>query len=70
MAALPGSRAWWKGVDELSQRRRASCKVDLDNSYLMDLNDYFAKLCSNDMFIEPTPNTINSEVDIPVISER
>ena len=54
MDAPPGSRAWWKGVDELSQRRRASCKVNLDNSCLMDLNDYFARLCSDDMYIEPT----------------
>ena len=26
MAAPPGSRGWWKGVDESLQRRRASCK--------------------------------------------
>ena len=65
MAAPPGSRASWKGVDELSQRRRASCKVNLDNSCLMDLNDYFARLCSDDMYIEPTPVTISSEVETP-----
>ena len=28
MAAPSGSRAWWKGVDELSQQRPASCKVN------------------------------------------
>ena len=70
MAAPPGSRAWWKGVDELLQRRHASCKVDLDNSCLMDLNDYFTRLCSDDVYIEPTPVTISSEVEIPVISKR
>ena len=70
MDAPPGSRAWWKGVDELSQRRRASCKVNLDNSCLMDLNDYFARLCSDDMYIEPTPVTISSEGEIPLVSER
>ena len=67
---LLGSRAWWKGVHELSQRRRASCKVNLDNSCLMDLNDYFARLCSDDMYIEPTPVTITSEMEITVVSER
>ena len=36
----------------------------------MDLNDYFARLCSDDMYIEPTPVTISSEGAIPVISER
>ena len=70
MAAPPGSRKWWKGVNELSQLRRASCKVNLDNSCLMDLNDYFARLCSDDMYIEPTPVTISSGMEIPVISER
>ena len=54
----------------MSQLRRASCKVNLDNSCLMDLNDYFARLCSDDMYIEPTPVTISSEGEIPVISER
>ena len=67
---LPGSRAWWKGVHELSQLRRASCKVNLDNSCLMDLNDYFARLCSDDMYIEPTPVTISSEMEITVVSVR
>ena len=47
-----------------------SYRVNLDNSCLMDLNDYFAKLCSDDMYIEPTPVTISSEAEIPVISER
>ena len=70
MAAPPGSQAWWKGVDELLQWCRASCKVDLDNSCLMDLIDYFARLCSDDVYIEPTPVTISSEVEIPVISKR
>ena len=59
MAAASGIRAWWKGVDELSPRRRVSCKVNLDNGCLMDLNDYFARLCSDNMYIEPTPVTIS-----------
>ena len=40
------------------------------NSCLVDLNDNFAKLCSDDLYIEPTPVTISSEVEILVISER
>ena len=70
MAALPGSRAWWKEVDELSHRRCAACKVNLDNSYLVELNDYFAKLCSDDMYTEPTLVTFSDELEIPVISKR
>ena len=34
------------------------------------MNDYFAKLCSDDTYIEPTPVTISSELEIPVISEH
>ena len=45
-------------------------RVNLDKSSLVDLNDYFAKLCSDDTYIEPTPVTISSEVKIPVISEQ
>ena len=45
--------------------------LNLDDSCLMDLNDYFAKFCSDDMYIEPNPVTISSEAEIPVInSER
>ena len=40
------------------------------NSCLVDLNDNFAKLCSDDLYIEPTPVTISSEMEILVISER
>ena len=40
------------------------------NSCLVDLNHNFAKLCSDDLYIEPTPVTISSEVEILVISER
>lgn len=45
-------------------------KVNLDKSSLVELNDYFAKLCSDDTYIEPTPVTISSELEIPVISEH
>ena len=61
---------WWKVVDDLLRRRCASCKVHLDNSYLMKLNDYFAKLCSDDMYTESNLVTICNEVEIPVIFER
>ena len=47
MAAPPGSRAWFKRVDELSQGRRASCGVNMDNSCLVDLNGYLPMLFSN-----------------------
>ena len=30
--------------------------ANLDNSCLMGLNDYFARLCLDDMYIEPTPS--------------
>ena len=70
MTAPKGSRAWWKGVDTLSQWRNPFCRVTLDNSCLVDLNDYFAKLCVDDTYTEPTAVAIRSTVEIPEISER
>ena len=54
MTARLGSRVGWRGVDKLSQCH-APYKVNLEIISLMDLNDYFAKLCSDNMHIEPTP---------------
>ena len=36
----------------------------------MDLSDYFAKLCFDDTYTEPTAVAMRSTVEIPEISER
>ena len=47
--AVIGSGDWWKGVeDALSQPRRSS-SINLDNNFLVHLNDYFANLCYDGM---------------------
>ena len=44
-----GSVDWWKGVeDALSQRRRSS-SINLDNNFLVHLNDYCANLSYDGM---------------------
>ncbi|CAB3991556.1 Hypothetical predicted protein [Paramuricea clavata] len=63
-----GSKAWWKMTDALSQRKKQDRAI-LDNTRLSDLNDYFAKLCSDDTYVEPTPLRIESEVETPRVSE-
>ena len=50
--AVTGSGDWWKGVDALSQRRRSS-SINLDNNFLVRLNDYFANLCYDDSYVRP-----------------
>ena len=42
---LKGSKAWWKRVDTLSQRRSRPANFCLDNELLTRLNDYFETLC-------------------------
>ena len=64
-----GSGEWWKNVDYISQRRRTSANVNLDRNSLMELNDYFANLCQDTSYVEPTPMEICEDVNAPEISE-
>ena len=48
----------------LSQRRCSSAKVTLDMQSLVELNDYFAELCWDSAYKQPTP------AQVPEISER
>ena len=63
-----GSKAWWKMTDALSQQKKQD-RVVLDNTRLSDLNDYFAKLCTDVTYVEPKPLRIESEVETPRVSE-
>ena len=55
LQAPVGAREWWKHVDSLSQRRCSSAKVTLDMQSLAELNDYFADLCWDSAYKQPTP---------------
>ena len=67
--AVIGSGDWWKGVDALSQRRRSS-SINLDDNFLVRLNDYFANLCYNDSYVRPINMDIPDGVKPPEIPER
>ena len=67
--AVIGSGDWWKGVDALSQRRRSS-SINLDNNFLVRLNDYFANLCYDHSYVKPIDMDIPDSVNPPEISER
>jgi len=65
-----GTREWWENVDSLSQRRCHSAKVTLDKQSLVELNDYFADLCWDTAYKQPTPAQVENGVQVPEISER
>ena len=70
LQAHVGSREWWAHVDSLSQRRCSSAKVTLGMQSLIELNDYFAELCWDTAYKQPTPALVESRVQVPEISER
>lgn len=70
LQAPVGAREWWKHVDSLSQRRCSSATVTLDMQSLAELNDYFAELCWDSTYKQPTPAQVESGVQVPEISER
>ena len=45
-----GTRDWWKRVDDISQRRRPGAVLSLDHDSLRELNNYFAELCTDDVY--------------------
>ena len=57
-------------MDSLSQRRCSSAKVTLDMQSLAEMNDYFAELCWDSAYKQPTPALVESGVQVPEISER
>ena len=69
-SAAIGTSDWWKRVDDISQRRRPGAVLSLDHDSLRELNNYFAELCTDDVYTAPTPLEIGEEVEIPTVSER
>ena len=65
-----GAREWWKHVDSLSQHRCSSAKVTLDMQSLAELNDYFAEVCWDGAYKQPSPAQVESGVQVPEILER
>ena len=70
MTAPLGSRDWWRRADALSQRRGSSGGISLENSFLQELNDHFAQICTDENYTEPAAVVIDSDIEIPEISER
>ena len=54
-------------MDSLSQRRCSSAKVTLDMQSLAELNDYFAELCWDSAYKQPTPAQVESGFQVPEI---
>ena len=55
---------------DISQRRRSGAFLSLDHDFLRELNNYFAELCTDDVYTAPTPLEIDEEVEILIVSER
>ncbi|PFX22546.1 putative RNA-directed DNA polymerase from transposon X-element [Stylophora pistillata] len=69
-SAAIGTCDWWKRVDDISQRRRPGAVLSLDHDSLRELNNYFAELCSDDVYMAPIPLEKGEEVEIITVSER
>lgn len=69
-SAVIGTHDWWKRVDDISQRRQPGAVLSLDHDSLRELNNYFAELCTDDVYTAQTPLEIGEEVEIPTVSER
>lgn len=70
MTAPLGGRNWWRAVDTLSQRLGSSGSIIRENSFLQGLNDHFAQICTDENCTEPAAVLIDSDREIPEISER
>ena len=51
---------WWRRVDSISQRKNKPQPV-LNGSFLRGLNEFFAKLCQDDSYTEPSFQEIDRE---------
>ena len=51
---------WWRRVDSISQRKNKPQPV-LNGSFLRGLNEFFAKLCQDDSYTEPSFQEINMQ---------
>ena len=59
-AETTGTMQWWRRVDDISQRKNEPQPV-LNESFLRDLNGFFAKLCQDDSYTEPSFQEIYRE---------
>ena len=66
---LMGSRNWWKNVDNKSRRSSSSPRVTLNKTSLTRLNQFFSELFHDDHYVEPTPLSVDGNVDIPEVTE-
>ena len=54
---------WWRRVDSISQRKNKPQPV-LNGSFLCGLNEFFAKLCQDDSYTEPSFQEIDREKNL------
>ena len=62
-----GSKAWWKKVDALSNRKERS-NPSFDEDSVRELNHYFANLCHDEAYIRPVPMDITENIPAPKLT--
>ena len=62
-----GSKAWWKKVDALSNRKERS-NPSFDEDSVRELNHYFANLCHDEDYIRPVPMDITENIRAPKLT--
>lgn len=62
-----GSKAWWKKVDVLSNRKEKS-RSSFDEDSVRERNDYFANLCHDEDYTRPVPMDITENIPVPQLT--
>ena len=64
-----GTNEWWRNIDNVSQRRKKSAHLNLEERFLGSLNEYFAELCDDPEYVKPNLLTIADDIEVPEITE-
>lgn len=64
-----GCRGWWQHVDSTSHRRSAAAGVSFENKDLIELNEYFMSLCTDDDYTQPQNMMIDNDLEIPSVTD-
>ena len=60
---------WWRNIDNVSQRRKKSVHLNLEERFLGSLNEYFAELCDDPEYVKPKLVTISDDIEVLEITE-
>ena len=63
-----GTNEWWRNID-VSQRRKKSAHLNLEERFLGSLNEYFAELCNDPEYVKPNLLTTADDMEVPEITE-